>query len=94
MGQSMQGCHAVAMGLKVQPVKVSKGKSNLDKSIQTTHLSLYVVEGAWAVWGSWDTCSATCGAGSRSRERNFSGGMPCAAGANEIESCQGEFMMS
>ena len=94
MGQSMRGCHAVAMGLKLQPVKVSEGKSNLDKLIQTIRLSLYVVEGAWAVWGSWDTCSATCGAGSRSRERNFTGGIPCAAGANEIESCQCEYMMS
>ena len=84
----------MAMGLKLQPVKVSEEKSNLDKAVQTTNLSLYVVEGAWAVWGSWDTCSATCGTGLRSRERNFTGGMPCTSGANEIESCQGEFMMS
>ena len=50
----------------------------------------FVVEGTWAVWGSWNICSVTCGTGTRSRARIFSGGMPCAGNASETESCRGE----
>ena len=57
------------------------------------HRWVFAVEGAWAVWGSWNTCSATCGTGTRSRARNFTGGMPCAGNANETESCQSKFWM-
>ena len=59
--------------------------------LNLSQITALAVEGAWAGWGSWDTCSATCGIGTRSRTRNFSGGMPCAGSSNETESCQSEF---
>ena len=59
--------------------------------LNSNHMTVFSVEGAWAGWGSWDTCSATCGTGTRTRTRTFTGGMPCAGSADETESCQGEF---
>ena len=54
---------------------------------------MFLVEGTWVSWGPWNNCSATCGQGTQSRSRNFTGGMPCTGNATEIRPCQGELTM-
>ena len=51
---------------------------------------MFQVEGEWTAWGPWDTCSSTCGQGTQSRSRNFTGGIPCMGNATDIQTCQSE----
>ncbi len=44
------------------------------------------VDGAWADWGDWTTCSVSCGGGIWSRERTCSDPTPARGG----EECEGE----
>ena len=53
---------------------------------------MFSVEGAWAAWGPWNNCSTTCGQGTQSRARNFTGGLPCTGNATDIQTCQSEFI--
>jgi hypothetical protein len=54
---------------------------------------IYLVNGNWGTWQDWNSCSATCGSGSRSRyhECNSSesahGGSTCQGNDTEINSC-------
>ena len=51
---------------------------------------LFIVEGSWNSWNAWGTCSASCGTGTQSRTRSFSGGMPCSGSSTDAQNCQGK----
>jgi hypothetical protein len=54
---------------------------------------IYLVHGNWGTWQEWNSCSATCGSGSRSRRLECNnpepafGGSDCQGNDTEIESC-------
>ncbi|KAH3873540.1 hypothetical protein DPMN_036777 [Dreissena polymorpha] len=45
------------------------------------------VNGGWSYWGSWESCSATCGVGLKLRSRNCTNPIPLAYG----KTCEGDF---
>ncbi|XP_021353718.1 neurogenic locus notch homolog protein 1-like [Mizuhopecten yessoensis] len=51
------------------------------------------IDGGWASWSSWDTCSVTCGGGSQGRTRTCTnpvkqyGGADCPNSAAETQAC-------
>lgn len=53
------------------------------------------VNGQWSDWSRWGYCSATCGNGTRNRQRDCNkpmpenGGFPCAGQSIEVGSCSG-----
>ena len=55
---------------------------------------LLIVDGNWAQWGNWSTCSATCGHGKVYRRRTCdspapsNGGKPCAGLGHESAECR------
>ena len=74
-----------------------KGKNN---KIARNLFEMYItsVDGQW-VWGSWSTCSNTCGLGTRTRSATscngpFYAGMPCSGNGVETESCQGGLIIN
>ena len=51
------------------------------------------VEGAWATWGTWSSCSTTCDSdGTVTRTRSYTGGMPCNGSGTDTVGCQSEMM--
>ncbi|XP_061171858.1 uncharacterized protein LOC133181356 [Saccostrea echinata] len=52
-----------------------------------------VLNGNWALWGSWASCSVTCGTGTQSRTRTCTdpaaanGGTPCSGDGTKSQSC-------
>ena len=51
--------------------------------------ALFSVEGSWANWEVWTSCSTSCGQGTKSRSRVHSAGPPCSGSSTDTESCQG-----
>lgn len=53
------------------------------------------VDGYWTDWNAWSTCTATCGGGTRYRERTCIepqyGGDYCLGDATETEACDSVF---
>ena len=55
--------------------------------------ALCTVDGSWSVWGAWSTCSATCGTGVTSRDRNCDqpapqhNGADCPGDSTETRAC-------
>jgi len=52
-----------------------------------------VIHCAWASWGKWTTCSATCGQGKQSCTRGYArmaknGGIPCSGEKSKTQTCQ------
>ena len=96
MGLFMQGCPVSEMEWRFKVARVSLIWFNIlvvwIMILIFSNLPKLSVEGAWTGWGSWDTCSATCGEGMRSRTRNFTGGIPCTGNATDTETCQRELM--
>ena len=62
----------------------------LNKSVP---IHFNVVDGAWAPWGAYSTCTLTCGDGTKVRRRTCTepepsnGGSDCAGSGTEIASC-------
>ena len=56
----------------------------------TTVTNIYAVEGTWTTWEPWGACSSSCGIGTQSRTRNFTGGMPCIGNKTDAQNCQSE----
>jgi hypothetical protein len=54
---------------------------------------IYLVNGNWGTWQDWNSCSVTCGSGSRSRYHECNNPQPAHGGSNcqgndtDIESC-------
>ena len=59
-------------------------------SLPTT---LLPVEGSWTAWGAFGTCSVTCGTGSQSQTRGYSGNQPCSGTATNSQSCNGKLSL-
>lgn len=63
-------------------------------SLLTRSTFLLIVDGNWAQWGNWSTCSATCGHGKVYRRRTCdspaptNGGKPCAGLGHESAECR------
>ena len=53
---------------------------------------MFSVEGVWASWEPWNNCSTTCGQGTQSRARNFTGGLPCTGNATDLQTCQSKLL--
>lgn len=59
----------------------------------TILLFIKKVDGAWSQWGSWGTCSVSCGGGKRSRARSCSnptpanGGKECIGALSDLGDC-------
>ena len=43
---------------------------------RTPSLLFITVDGGWGMWGSWSTCSSTCGEGQRHRNRSCDNPLP------------------
>ena len=68
-----------------------KSSGNIEE-IKKMFISL--VNGNWAAWNTWSTCTKTCGGGTRGRSRTCSdptpacGGQDCTGGgSSETEAC-------
>ena len=54
---------------------------------------IYLVNGHWGTWRDWNSCSLSCGSGSRSRRQECNNPKPahvgsgCQGNDTEIESC-------
>eukprot|EP00092_Neocalanus_flemingeri_P017751 GFUD01019206.1.p1 GENE.GFUD01019206.1~~GFUD01019206.1.p1 ORF type:complete len:822 (+),score=86.31 GFUD01019206.1:100-2565(+) len=46
-------------------------------------------KGVWSSWGSWSTCSSSCGLGSQVRTRSCSQGGGCSGSSQANQHCQG-----
>lgn len=52
-----------------------------------------IVDGDWSAWGSWGTCSLTCGVGQKTRSRTCTspapayGGNNCTGNSTDTASC-------
>ncbi|CAH1773844.1 unnamed protein product [Owenia fusiformis] len=68
--------------------KSCEGPSNDSRDCNTQHCP---VDGVYAAWSEWDTCSLTCGGGSQSRYRSctgpFYGGAECEGPEKETQDC-------
>ena len=54
-------------------------------------IDYFLVDCTWNVWGSWGSCTKTCGSGSMTRTRSkngpFYGGIDCSGSLSESTSC-------
>ena len=84
LAHSMQGCHAVVMEQRQRAVKACQFYPS------TGHFKYFplIVEGSWTTWSSWGTCSSTCGTGTQSRTRSYTGGLPCNGSSSDSQNCQ------
>ena len=53
--------------------------------------SYFLVNCQWATWGSWQSCSASCGGGTKKRIRSKvkaqNGGLDCSGDHQEFQNC-------
>ena len=71
-------------------------KVKLKSGIQlTVYINVFTcpVNGGWNSWGSWTSCTATCGGGTKSRSRSCTnpspanGGKPCPGSSGDRPAC-------
>ena len=54
---------------------------------------LYLVDGGWSAWETWNACSITCGGGSQTRMRSCTspspanGGLDCEGASSQTQAC-------
>ena len=48
------------------------------------------VEGSWTAWSAFGACSTTCGTGSQSQTRGYTGNIPCSSSDTNTQSCTGK----
>ena len=84
MDLSMLECHAVVVEQRQKAVKAGLYSSKLG----TLKNVVLAVEGSWTAWSSWNTCSSTCGTGTQSRTRSYTGGLPCTGSSSDTQNCQ------
>ena len=48
---------------------------------------LFTAEASWSTWGSWSSCTKTCGRGRSDRYRSCSGGSTCPGDGSEARWC-------
>ena len=66
-----------------------QGKKITLPNLLPEFITFCIVEGTWSTWSEWDTCSTSCGQGTKSRSRVHSGGTPCSGSSTEADNCQG-----
>ncbi|XP_065805514.1 thrombospondin-2-like isoform X1 [Labrus bergylta] len=75
------------------PQKGGRGCTGSARETQSCNNTLCPVAGGWTGWSGWSLCSATCGGGLKSRQREClnpapqNGGKPCAGDATDYEAC-------
>lgn len=60
----------------------------LTQKLCSFKIILFSVDGMWADWGSWGTCSTTCGGGNQNRTRNCTNPEPQYGGADCVGNAQ------
>ncbi|OWF44660.1 Hemicentin-1 [Mizuhopecten yessoensis] len=64
-----------------------------DTAIMDCNMQVCIIDGAWAAWNQWGTCTVTCGNGTRSRSRSCSdplplnGGLQCPGSSGDFSEC-------
>ena len=91
MGLSMLGYHAVVVEQRRKAAEVGHYSSS---KLGTLKTFVPAVEGSWTAWSSWNTCSSTCGTGSQSRTRSYTGGLPCSGSSSDTQNCQSKIFTS
>ncbi|KAK3083453.1 hypothetical protein FSP39_022988 [Pinctada imbricata] len=67
--------------------------SGATSQTQACNTQVCIIDGAWSTWGSWGTCSVSCGTGKQSRSRTCSdprpqnGGLPCSGDMSSMQDC-------
>ena len=68
--------------------------STTESFFKKLHLTPQIsVDGAWSTWEPWESCSTSCGPGTRLRKRKCDnpepqyGGQPCPGDSSETEDC-------
>ena len=75
---------------------------NLDENVLFCYVYFrtFSVDGNWATWGSWKTCSVTCGGGIQHRDRTCTSpapahsGAPCAGNSTSSQDCNTQICIS
>ncbi|XP_071421021.1 hemicentin-1 [Pithys albifrons albifrons] len=76
-----------------RPASGGRGCPGPDVQSQRCGTDLCPVDGSWGQWQAWSPCSASCGGGEQSRERQCSSpaplhrGRPCAGDSSQIARC-------
>ena len=74
----------------IHTLKIALVRRAFLKKKRLTHIHIglrYLVEGSWSGWGSWGSCSTSCGYGTLTRSRGYSGGQPCSGSSVSTTSC-------
>ena len=87
---TMVTCHALERQVKQGTVKVRVWFKPDCYKTHSSWVNVLLVEGSWTAWGAFGTCSATCGTGSQSQRRGFSGNRPCSSSDTNTQSCIGK----
>ena len=83
-------CLLEVSALYVRPLKQPKFSGYLTKIV---HVKSLTVNGGWNSWGSWTSCTATCGGGTKYRSRSCTnpspsnGGKPCHGSSRDKPTC-------
>lgn len=60
----------------MKTIKKNQKKKELHYSVGLILFSLFKVDGNWAAWTTWTSCTVTCGGGTKDRERTCTNPAP------------------